>query len=209
MQIGAQKNPYEDLLPTSTGGLDQTPTITAPTVPGGPSTLSTPQTATGEQTPAPANDDIMSHLSAFTSSSSPVVQQARTRGLQQANQRGLLNSSMGVQAAESALYDVALPAASQMAAQGHQTKIADKNIAAYDREKAASLAAAYQNTYAQMFSAIASNANLPADVRNSYMAHLGAMRDSNMGLLEQMYGISLEWDTPEVPTSGGDTIYRG
>lgn len=44
---------------------------------------------------------------------SPLMQQASTRALQQSNGRGLLNSSLGVQAGQAALYDAALPMAQQ------------------------------------------------------------------------------------------------
>lgn len=43
---------------------------------------------------------------------SPIIQAARTRAGQASNARGLLNSSMGVEAGESAAYDAALPIAS-------------------------------------------------------------------------------------------------
>lgn len=182
-----------------------------------------------EQPDVPGSSDIGKHLADFTSSSSPVMQQARTSGKQQANQRGLLNTSMGIQAAENAAYSVALPAASQMAGQGHergmqtrafghdrgmqtdrfghetglekmrqehQTSIADKNIASHDREKSASLAAAYQASYSNSFAALASNPNLPAGVRDQYLGHINNVLQSNMALVEQFYGIQLNWGAP-------------
>ena len=228
MMANPMADPYKTL---KAGGLGQG--IEAPDVPGQAAA------AAGAQ----PSSDISKHLADFTSSSSPVMQQARTSGRQQANQRGLLNSSMGIQAAEDAAYRVALPAASQMAGQGHetglqgrafahdrtmqtdrfghetglqtrgfghetdmeqmrqahQTMIADKNIAAHDREKAAALAAAYSQAYSNSFAALASNPNIPADVRDKYLGHINATFQSNMAMVEQFYGIQLDWGSPSSP----------
>ena len=258
---------------TKPSGLGMSPSkldIDTPTVPGGtmaaaglggqaaaptmartttqPTMQSTTGAGPGVQAPS---SDINKYLADYMGSNSPVMQQARTSGRQEANSRGLLNSTMGIQAAEDAAYKVALPAASQMAGQGFQRglqessqafqretqlsdqdfrrealaleqafnretqaidldfkdRLADKNIAAFDREKAASLAAAYQNSYAQMFSAIAQNANLPSKVRESYLAQIGNMRDSNMALVEQFYEVELDWATPAY--GGGTTSGDG
>lgn len=47
---------------------------------------------------------------------SPIIQMARTRSKQAANERGLLNTSMAVQAGEAAAYDAAMPIATADAA---------------------------------------------------------------------------------------------
>lgn len=246
LDIDTPAVPGGGMATTGLGGNAAAPTTTTARTAASPTaTTMATQGATGG-VPAPSSD-INRHLADFMGSNSPVMQQARTSGLQQANSRGLLNSTMGIQAAEDAAYKVALPAASQMAGQGFQMgvldkqqdfareqqltdqqfrqqvleleqefnrqtqaidldfkdRLADKNIAAYDREKAASLAAAYQNSYAQMFSAIAQNANLPSKVRESYLSQIGRMRDSNMALVEQFYEVDLAWDTPAY--GGGTT----
>jgi hypothetical protein len=56
---------------------------------------------------------VQGQIKDITASDSPLMQQAATRGLQQANRRGLGNSSMAVQAGQAALYDAALPIAQQ------------------------------------------------------------------------------------------------
>lgn len=59
------------------------------------------------------NQTVQSQLEQVIAADSPLMQQARTRALQQANQRGLLNSSMAVTAGQSAVLDAATPIAQQ------------------------------------------------------------------------------------------------
>lgn len=59
------------------------------------------------------NETVRSQLQQIIADDSPLMQQARTRALQTANSRGLLNSSMAMTAADSAMYDEAMPIATQ------------------------------------------------------------------------------------------------
>jgi hypothetical protein len=59
------------------------------------------------------NQTVANQIEQIIAADSPLMQQARMRALQAANQRGLLNSSMAVSAGESALYDAAMPIAQQ------------------------------------------------------------------------------------------------
>jgi len=61
----------------------------------------------------PATQTVQGQLAGILASGSPLLVQAQTRAAQAANRRGLLNSSMAVGAGESALYDAAMPIASQ------------------------------------------------------------------------------------------------
>lgn len=164
--------------------------------------------------------NVGQQLTGLMSKNNPLMRQAQTQGMQAANQRGLMNTSMGVQAAQSARLGAALPVASQQAQQAHQgkmqtgqfqhesqmqatdiasrEKIAAQNVTAHEREKSASHIAAIENSYNEAFRTIAQNENLPANVRNQYLSHLGAIRDSNMALVEQLWGIELNWQTPGV-----------
>lgn len=148
----------------------------------------------------------------LTSQQTPLMQQARTQGAQAANRRGLLNSSMGVQAGQVAAYNVALPIASQEAQQAHQRnmqgseqvqqrKLAQMNLGASERATAANLAASFENSYASIVSNIMNNPEMPAAAREQYLQHAARVRDSNLALVEQMYGIDLQWDTPALPTN--------
>lgn len=62
------------------------------------------------------NETVRSQLQQIIAEDSPLMQQARARAMQTANTRGLLNSSMAATAGESALYDAAMPIATQDAA---------------------------------------------------------------------------------------------
>jgi len=81
-----------------------TPTQVAP-VTVDPGQLATPEAVTSEQ-----------RLAGILNKGGALMQQAATTGNQQAASRGLLNSSMGVQAAQAAVLDKALPMATNDAA---------------------------------------------------------------------------------------------
>jgi len=91
------------------GTVAQPPASTPVTMTGG----GTPDPVTGLiGTPALVSDEINNVIAA----DSPLMQQARTRGLQSMAPRGLVNSSMAVGASEAAMYDAALPIAQGNAA---------------------------------------------------------------------------------------------
>ncbi len=157
----------------------------------------------------PEDASVTTQLEKVTNTDSPLLTQARTRGAQVANRRGLLNSSLGVQAGEAALFDVALPIASQQAAQIQQSniqggavasteRIAATNVAAFEREKATAALAQFDTNFQNSFNAISTDENLPAATRTSFLRHIGAVRDSNFNLVEQLYNIDLVWESPVV-----------
>lgn len=92
-------------------------TPTAPTV--------TPASAAWLGTQGAVDDSMASNVAKLSSKDSALNQMARTEGLKMANQRGLLNSSMAVGAAQDAVLKNVLP----IAAQDAQTAAA-KNAAA-------------------------------------------------------------------------------
>jgi hypothetical protein len=174
----------------------------------------------------PENASVSQRVTGLISKQNPIMQQAQTRGAQAANRLGLLNTSMGVQAGESAVYDVALPIASQEASQAHQSnlqgvdvtsrerlqkaditsregmqgkdidnqqQIARMNITSGERAQASQLAASFEQSYAAMIAGIMNNPEIPSATRQKYMNHAGKVRDSNLALVEQMYGIKLNW----------------
>jgi hypothetical protein len=60
-----------------------------------------------------ATDTVEGRVDALIAKNSPLMQGAQTRANQESNSRGLLNSSMAVGASENAVYNYALPIASQ------------------------------------------------------------------------------------------------
>lgn len=157
----------------------------------------------------PEDDSVSGRLKGLLASGGPLMKQAETFGLQQANKRGLLNSSLATEAAQGAIYDRLVPIASQEAKQvadknltsmdiGSKEKIAGMNIASNDREKAAAATTQMAGIYGNAFSNVAQNTNIPAETRDTYLRHLAAIKDSNLKLVEQLYGIDLNWDSPTV-----------
>ena len=72
------------------------------------------------------NEDssVSGRVAAITAQDSDLMKQARTAGMQSANRRGMLNSSMGIGAGISATLNAATPIASQEAQQANQNNLA-------------------------------------------------------------------------------------
>lgn len=96
------------------------PVPTAAT-PGAATAGVTPYTPPQQDLPALQDTSVASRVAALTSQDSPLMQQARTAGLQQANARGVLNSSIAAGASQNAAISAALPIAQQEASQAQQS----------------------------------------------------------------------------------------
>lgn len=213
-QYGLDPNTGDKLNPTKPSNTTTTPTTTQPAW-------------------VPKNESVSDKVNDLIAEDSPLMQRAATTGRQSANRRGLLNSSMAVQAAQAAVLDAATPIASQEAAQnaasnlsyqgfqqnsilqdkqlGSQQWIANldatvrQNIAnlqlgANDREKAAAMITSMQQLYSNVFQALSTNENIPADTRDTYMEHIAAMLQQNIRTVEQLYNINLNWTAPNLPS---------
>ena len=80
----------------------------------GPST--TPSTTTPTNWNVTPEQTVQGQIGGIINSNSPLRDRANARSMEAANSKGLINSSMAVQAGEAALYDAALPIAQQDAA---------------------------------------------------------------------------------------------
>lgn len=96
--------------------------------PAAPSTVTPQQTVAGVPTPSTpqartitSDETVSGRLNALLSGGSPYVESARNRGIEQANQRGLINSSLAAGTAERAAIDAALPIAQQDASTSAQS----------------------------------------------------------------------------------------
>jgi hypothetical protein len=98
-------------------GLEEKKPVT-PTAPGAP--------------PPPAwtdrDDSVQNALMSLMSKESPLMRQAETAGLTQANRRGMLNSSMSAQASQEAAYRAALPISMQDASQNYGKNLSRQNF---------------------------------------------------------------------------------
>jgi hypothetical protein len=121
MTIGLTGEPGRGLVSSTTNQAPAAPTVTAAqsTAPGAVQTTQAQaaapvvadQARTQSATVDPSTMTVQGQLAGLISSGNPLLVQAQTRAAQQANRRGLLNSSIAVGAGESALYDAALPIA--------------------------------------------------------------------------------------------------
>lgn len=165
--------------------------------PMNPVTQPAAPTTEPQQPPAtPSITPVSDRITDLLKTDSPYMQQAETQAKQQANRRGLLNSSIAVQAGQAARINAAFPIASQDAGIELENRIASMNLAAAERQQVGALTAAFESSYSNTLASIMSNPEIPAEERQRYMDHAARIRDSNLNLLEQFYGINLQWSTP-------------
>jgi hypothetical protein len=176
--------------------------------PNDPNALATPTVPTtpaGGVTPPTLKDaTVQGQMQGMLTADNPLLKQAQFRGASKANSRGLLNSSIGVQAGENEYYNTVLPMASQDASQASQEnltrlgiasqeKIAGMNVGSADRQNVAAALASAANSYANLYQSVLNNPNIPADTRDKELEHIKAVLDANYGLVEQVYQVDLNW----------------
>lgn len=74
-----------------------------------------------------------------------------------------------------------------------QKTIASMNISANQQDKAQSAALTAANIYTQNINAIIANKDIPAATRDAYMTSARNAFDKNLGVIEQLYNIDLDW----------------
>lgn len=141
------------------GGVQNTPgaptpsgqPMTRPFTPDGAgSTTNASGTSGFRQWDVTAPQTVQQQAAGIIAADSPLMQQARGRAMQQMNERGLINSSLGVQAAQDAVMERALQIAAPDAAtnaqaaqfnanQGNAWNLAQQEIAQRDKQFAADM----------------------------------------------------------------------
>lgn len=132
------KDPMENLLASKQAAPVSTKKTVQPVTPGAPTAAAPAATPSAPAaTPAapaaptyapakvevnPATDTVQGQVTNIIDKNSDIMKLAETRGRQQANSRGLLNSSMAVQAGQAAVLDAAVPMAAQDAATSMRAK---------------------------------------------------------------------------------------
>jgi hypothetical protein len=168
------------------------PQAPAPSAPPAPSMAPPAAPATATYTPATlgtptawnvtGNQTMQGQLAGIMDPNSPIIQQARTQGLELANERGLLNSSIGESAALNSAYNAALPIASADAA-------TYSKAAGYNADQSNQFAARNQDATntAGAFNANQTNqmgqAQLSAQTQAA-IAQLQAQTQTNLGYLD-------------------------
>ncbi len=72
------------------------------------------------------------------------------------------------------------------------------NIASNDREKATAGVRDMTQIYNEGFKAILANPDLDEAARGAYLTHIAELRETDLNLIEQLYGIDLTWASPEI-----------
>lgn len=146
------------------------------------------------------NQTVAGQLTGILDPNSPIIQQARTQGLEMANERGLLNSSIGETAAMNAAYNAALPIASADAstfskAAGYNAD--QSNQFAVHNQDATNTAGAFNaNQTNQMAQSVLSAqtqsaiANLQAQTQTN-LAYLDAQTKTNLASMSNQNQVAL------------------
>ncbi len=169
---------------------------------------------TAEQNALAPNQTVAGNLQTILSQSSPLMTQARTQGLEQANARGLANSSIGIESAQQAVTAAALPIAQQDA----QTalSVAQTNQAAANQELANNASA--QNQYGLQQMAGQQSLDL-ATIQNNAQVQLANINNQNKLLLQAdssagnfynsiAQGISGILEQPNISTTDKQTLVQ-
>lgn len=135
---------------------------------------------------------VAGQVKGLISANSPLMQQAETKALQQANQRGLLNSSMAVGAAQDATINAALPIAQADAARygqaaGYNADTTNKfNAAAFDAANQSKAFEADATNKTSQFNAETQNRQLQADQTSINQANQYGAEATNKALLSSL-----------------------
>ena len=216
---------------TGTGGLGQLTTGPAnpgqfegsgtPAAPAPPAATATGAVPTGT---GPAGmPSVAERVDTIIGADSPLMQRARTFGLQSANRRGLGNSSMAVEAAQSAVLDAATPIASQESTLAQQDNIAGREealrmdmltreLSQRDRDQLAATIAQMNSTQLQALADTLNNPDIPAETRAAMQEAIRAQTQQGINYMQNLYGVSVSNATPTQaavpqPYSGGLGAY--
>ena len=136
-----------------------------------------------------ASPSVSERVRALVSSESPLMRLAKTQGLQAANQRGLLNSSMAIQASQDAMLRQAVPIASQEANLDFNERL-NLSRQQFERERQNERIAADErlNLSRQQFESERQNERIAAEQRIAAMNLRGRFQQSAMSLAESIEG---------------------
>lgn len=150
-------------------------------------------------------DTVQGRISNVIGEDSKVIQTARTRAKQQANRRGVLNSTMALQAGEQAVIESALPIASQDAATSFRAK--ELNQAAGNR--ASEFTAGERNRFrSQLLSGEQTLEQIRAQGGEQRQT-IGTQTESELSLLEKRRQIDLEMQQADAATQKELLTQRG
>ena len=191
----------------ATGGTDPSVTAADTVTP----TTTTPTTATGSTSgfsaalsQIPEAKSTAQLVTDYTSQDSQLMRLSATQGLQAANRRGLLNSSMAVGAAQDSMVKNAVPIASQDAqlqadarqkALDRATSLTTKDMELREsaRTAASNMLVNMEQIYANQFNSIMANDKLSKGTREEMIASARRLRSQQRDFVQQMYDIDLTY----------------
>lgn len=158
---------------------------------------------------------VAGQITNLTDPNSPIIQQARTRALQQANSRGILNSPMAMTGADSAAYDAALQIAQADAA--NASKVAGYNADTsnqfktheYDTQTSAGLTNAAAQNQGSQFNTGQTNVARTQQVQQGFdlekmgvdaantLKQMTAEQQNNLAKMAQQQGYNLQTMTAQ------------
>ena len=182
--------------PSATAADTVTPTTTTPTTPTSGFSAALSQIPEAKSTAQLLND--------YTSQDSQLMRLSATQGLQAANRRGLLNSSMAVGAAQDSMVKNAVPIASQDAqlqADARQKALdraaslttKDMELKESARTAASNMLVNMEQIYANQFNSIMANDKLSKGTREEMIASARRLRSQQRDFVQQMYDIDLTY----------------
>lgn len=144
----------------------------------------------------PEGQDIAKMTAEITATDSPLMRQAKTAGMQTANRRGVMNSSMGIGAAQAAALNVATPIASQQSQQSFQADQTRAQIAASERQALLQAQTQMRDSYNSALSSTLNNHEIPAAARDAVQRSLLNGYQADAANIAALYGVSLPtWPT--------------
>jgi hypothetical protein len=160
---------------------------------GVPSTTSSAPAGLGGPSGLPS---VSERTTAIIDQNSPLMQRAATKGLQGANRRGLGNSSMAVQASQTAVLDAATPIASQEASLSQQDNLALRELGQRERDNLANAITGMNSTQMSALADTLNNPDIPAATRAAMQQAIQAQTMTGMNYLQNLYGVSVSGATP-------------
>lgn len=142
---------------------------------------STPQMQAAQTAPAAqaTADTVQSELAGILNRGGPLMQQARTQAAQAVNQRGLLNSSMGIQAGEAAMLQAAVPIATSDA--NLKTGVSQSNTSALNQN------AQYNASNTQQSNQVNAANQQQTNLANQSAANQGAQFNAQQANAQSQY----------------------
>lgn len=129
---------------------------------------------------------VEGRLSGIISADSPLMQQARTRALQYANSRGLINSSLAAGEAQARMVDAAMPIAQQDAGAFNQAMTNTVNA----KNAAAGFKATAENAASQTNAQLGTNVNLANQNATNTAQQFGANAYNTASITNAQLGTS-------------------